>query len=516
VEGTPFGRYQLLGLVGRGGMGEVWRAHDSDTNRTVALKLLPESLAHDPKFEARFRREAQAAAGLNDPHVVPIHHFGEIDGRLYVDMRLIEGRDLLEIINGRPMDPRRAVGIVEQIAGALDAAHRIGLVHRDVKPSNILVGEKDFAYLIDFGIARAEGDSALTSAGSTLGTWAYMAPERFETGDTSPSGDVYALTCVLYESLTGRRPYEGTSPQQVMSAHMHATPPRPTSVVPRLAPGLDAVVATGMAKSRAQRFSSAGDLGKAARLSLEVPATAVGRQPQPQPLPPPTRPALVSQQRPAPLVRAPSVFGMATSDRRRPRWPWAVVAAGAVAAVTVSVVVAVSPDSEPSLAQPTTTTTTALPTSTSQTTSVPPATTLSQATVPAPVLEGGVTNGPLTFSVSSAETTDVIKPGTSAELRAEGTFVIVRMTVYNATAEKATFLAGDQQLVTAGSAVEYDFSATFELDTSGVVVPVGPHQSEDVLVVFDAPKDVPIEAIRVVGELAGKGTDVPLPAVTRG
>ena len=190
-------------LLGRGGMGEVWRAYDTAIDRVVALKVLPADLADDPVFQERFRREARAAAGLDEPHVVPIHDFGEIDGRLYVTMRLIQGQDLQKMLQAGPLPPERAVAIIEQIASALHAAHRIGLVHRDVKPSNIRVAENDFAYLIDFGIARAVGESGLTSTGVAVGTWAYMAPERFQSGIADARADIYALTCVLYQSLTG-------------------------------------------------------------------------------------------------------------------------------------------------------------------------------------------------------------------------------------------------------------------------------------------------------------------------
>src|SRR6202023_830334 len=179
VEGTPFGRYRLIELLGRGGMGEVWRAHDTRTDRVVAVKVLPAHFAQDSTFEQRFRREAHAAARLNNPHVVPIHDYGEIDGRLYVDMRLIEGRDLQTVLAAGPIDPARAVGIIEQVAKALNAAHKVGLVHRDVKPSNILLAEDDFAYLIDFGIARGTDETGLTGTGNVIGTWPYMAPERF-------------------------------------------------------------------------------------------------------------------------------------------------------------------------------------------------------------------------------------------------------------------------------------------------------------------------------------------------
>ena len=163
VEGTPFGRYRLIELLGRGGMGEVWRAYDTDTDRIVAIKVLPAHFSDNEDFKQRFRREAHAAARLNTPHVVPIHHYGEIDGRLYVDMRLIEGRDLQAILGQGPLDPARAVTIVEQVAKALQAAHNVGLVHRDVKPSNVLVAEYDFAYLIDFGIARGVDQTGLTN-----------------------------------------------------------------------------------------------------------------------------------------------------------------------------------------------------------------------------------------------------------------------------------------------------------------------------------------------------------------
>src|SRR6059058_604989 len=177
VEATPFGHYQLQELIGRGGMGEVYRAFDTKTDRVVALKVLPHRLAEDEIFQQRFRREAQAAAALNEPHVVPIHGYGEIDGRLYLDMRMIEGRNLgtmLEDAEGKPLGPAFAVKVVEQVATALDAAHEAGLIHRDVKPSNVLTTDRDFVYLIDFGLARTAGEKGLTTAGNTLGTLAYM------------------------------------------------------------------------------------------------------------------------------------------------------------------------------------------------------------------------------------------------------------------------------------------------------------------------------------------------------
>ena len=212
MDGTPFGQYRLIELLGRGGMGEVWRAYDTVTDRVVALKVLPANFAEDSVFQQRFRREAHAAAQLNEPHVVPIHTYGEIDGRLFVDMRLIEGRDLQTVLTDGPLSPDRAVQIVEQVAQALYAAHAVGLVHRDVKPSNILVDDNDFAYLIDFGIARAAGETGLTNTGATIGTWSYMAPEWFQGSTADARADIYALGCVLYESLIGRLPFPGQHP----------------------------------------------------------------------------------------------------------------------------------------------------------------------------------------------------------------------------------------------------------------------------------------------------------------
>ena len=200
MDATSFGHYQLRELLGRGGMGEVYRAFDTRTDRVVALKVLPPHMAEDKVFQQRFRRESQAAASLSDPHVVPIHGYGEIGGRLYLDMRLIDGKTLGDILAERegPVDTTLAVEVVEQVATALDAAHQEHLIHRDVKPSNILLTKQQFAYLIDFGLARTAGEQGMTTAGNTLGTLAYMAPERFDAGQSDPRADVYALACVLY------------------------------------------------------------------------------------------------------------------------------------------------------------------------------------------------------------------------------------------------------------------------------------------------------------------------------
>ena len=268
-EGTQFGPYRLLRLIGKGGMGEVYEAEDTVKDRVVALKLLPEGVSHDPVFRKRLQREAHSAGRLQEPHVVPIHDYGEIDGVLYVDMRMINGSDLRKILkNFGPMTPARAVAIVRQIASALDAAHEGGVMHRDVKPENILINRDDFAYLVDFGIANAASDEKLTELGTAVGTYAYMAPERFTSGVVTYRADIYALACVLHECLTGSQPYGGDSVSVVITAHLMQPIPRPSAERPGVPAAFDQVIARGMAKKADERFASAGDLAMAATAAL--------------------------------------------------------------------------------------------------------------------------------------------------------------------------------------------------------------------------------------------------------
>lgn len=276
MEFEQFGAYRIEGLLGRGGMGEVYRAFDTEHDRVVALKVLSEHLAADAGYRERFRREAHLAARLNEPHIVPIHRYGEIEGRLFLDMRLVPGRDVAEVLaHDGPMTPARAVAIVGQAARALDSAHADGLIHRDVKPSNILVtgeGDDEFVYLVDFGIARSTTDAAgpaLTQTGSALGSFDYMAPERFLEQPVDKRVDVYALACVLFECLTGRRPFTGDGLAVLMYAHLNTEPPAPSSVRPDLPHALDAVVLKGLAKDPDARYATAGELAAAARKALQ-------------------------------------------------------------------------------------------------------------------------------------------------------------------------------------------------------------------------------------------------------
>ncbi|PRY38617.1 serine/threonine-protein kinase [Umezawaea tangerina] len=292
MAAETFGPYRIGELLGRGGMGEVHRAYDTAHDRVVALKRLSAQYHADDDFRARFRSESKIVARLREPHVIPIHAYGEIEGRLYIDMRLVEGQDLTKLLEHGPLEPRRAVRILEQVASALDAAHEDGLVHRDVKPSNILVGANDFVYLVDFGIARSASPAAThhTASGDIVGTLDYMAPERFGAGPVDGRVDVYALACVLFSSVADRRPFLADSTAAQIWAHMQEPPPRASSSNPNVPPALDDVIAKGMAKDPAWRYPTAGALASAAAAALDAPRpvfTAPPPVPAPPLLPPP-------------------------------------------------------------------------------------------------------------------------------------------------------------------------------------------------------------------------------------
>ncbi|WP_290054872.1 serine/threonine-protein kinase [Amycolatopsis solani] len=295
-----FGPYRVESLIARGGMGEVYRAHDTRHDRVVALKLLAPGFAADREFQERFRREAHAVARLREPHVIPIHAYGELDGRLYLDMRLVDGDDLgsRRAAGGAP-PVADAVDVVGQVARALAAAHAEGLVHRDVKPSNVLVDATGFAYLVDFGIARAAGSATgLTATGGAVGTLDYMAPERFTDAPADHRVDVYSLACVLHQCLTGSKPFPASTAASLIGAHLHQPPPRPSALRPGLPAAFDDVIARGMAKDPADRFGSVAELADAARAALggtspvraAAPPTRQATRVSPMPEPVPERP----------------------------------------------------------------------------------------------------------------------------------------------------------------------------------------------------------------------------------
>ena len=273
-----FGPYRLDALLGRGGMGEVYRAFDTQHERVVALKRLAPHLADDPDFRARFKQEARLAARLRNPHIITIHRFGELAGHLFIDMRYVEGFDAADLVKAvGPLTPHRTVALVEQVASALDTAHAAGLVHRDVKPSNLLLDREvsqqlgDFIYLADFGITRSSSTArsySLTRTGALLGSLDYMAPEQFD-GVVDKRVDIYALTCVFFELLTGKKPYHGAGLPALMHAHVNVAP---TGSLPGsnadLGTAFDDVISRGMAKNPVDRFHSAGELAAAARAAL--------------------------------------------------------------------------------------------------------------------------------------------------------------------------------------------------------------------------------------------------------
>jgi serine/threonine protein kinase len=309
VDEVEFGRYRLLSLIGEGGMGKVYRAHDTVIGRDVAVKVLPTELGSEPGYRARFKREAHTAARLTEPHIIPIFDTGEIDGQLYLVMPIIEGADVHALLQREgPMNPPRAIHVIEQLGAALDVAHAAGLVHRDIKPSNALVTARDFVYLIDFGIAHDGAATRLTSTGMMVGTLAYMAPERFTEGQADARSDVYALACVLHECLTGTQPYPGDSLEQQIAGHLTLAPPRPSAQRSEVPTGLDDVIAAGMAKDPERRYQSGHELATAARQALSTPrerARPTAPRPDPtRPVPPPVgTPRPVSQQMTAPVPR---------------------------------------------------------------------------------------------------------------------------------------------------------------------------------------------------------------------
>jgi len=260
--------YRIEELAARGGMGVVYRATQLALGRPVALKLISPRLADDPQFRERFQRESQLAASIDHPNVIPVYEAGASDGCLFISMRWVDGTDLNTMIKrGGGLDPARAARIVSQVSAALDAAHAHGLLHRDVKPANVLVAAdvREHVYLTDFGLVkRMAGGAKLTPSGELLGTVDYVAPEQIRGGAADRRSDVYSLGCVLFHCLTGAVPFEADDDIATIYAHLNEPPPRPTDVVPGLPRELDAVVARAMAKDPPDRYPSAGELGAAA------------------------------------------------------------------------------------------------------------------------------------------------------------------------------------------------------------------------------------------------------------
>ena len=282
TTGTVLAGYRILEPIGRGGMGVVYRAEEPALGRLVALKVLAPALAAHEEFRRRFLREMRLAASIEHPNILPIYRAGEDRGLLYLAMRYIDAHDLHEVLRrGGSLEVGRALWIVEQVAHALDAAHQRGLVHRDVKPANVLLtaptaNGREHAYLVDFGVARPiTGGASITGGGMILGTPSYAAPEQLSGGLVDARTDVYALGCVLYECLSGRPPFAAGSDQALVLAHLHASPPPVRSVRPDLPAALDGAIARALAKSSEQRYRSCGEFTAAARRAVHGGAPSV-------------------------------------------------------------------------------------------------------------------------------------------------------------------------------------------------------------------------------------------------
>ena len=267
--GSVIAGYRIDSRIGRGGMGVVYRAHHLSLERQAALKVIQPDLAESSGFRERFSREARVAAALAHPNIVTVYDAGEVDGTLYLAMQYIEGSDLARMLStdGR-LKPYRAIDVCRQVGDALDAAHAQGLIHRDVKPANVLIAGRN-AYLTDFGLTKRLGGTQVTIAGDVVGTIHYVAPEQIEGREVTARSDVYSLGCVLYHCLTGRMPFERDTDVAVIYAHLSEPPPKPSRTRPDLADGFDDVIARALDKNPERRFQTCAELMGAARAVVE-------------------------------------------------------------------------------------------------------------------------------------------------------------------------------------------------------------------------------------------------------
>ncbi|HEY7125407.1 MAG TPA: serine/threonine-protein kinase [Ktedonobacterales bacterium] len=282
LEGRTLGRYRLLKGIGQGGMAQVYLAQDERLDRQVAIKILPMALAKEGNFLARFEREARSAAKLQHPNILPVHDYGQQDGITYLIMPFISGGTLAQRISQArgPLPLNKVVLWTGEMASALQFAHSQGIIHRDVKPGNMLIADGEHIVLSDFGIAKVVDDAAnLTMVGSTVGSPDYMSPEQAN-GDPDYRSDIYSLGVVVFQMLTGRVPFTAGTPVQVMLMHVQAKPPLPRSFNPSLPPQVDAVIQKALAKRPAERYQAANELAEALRDALQG---VIGT-------PPPTRP----------------------------------------------------------------------------------------------------------------------------------------------------------------------------------------------------------------------------------
>jgi eukaryotic-like serine/threonine-protein kinase len=285
-EGSTIdGRYRLLRRIGSGGMADVWLAEDPHLQRRVALKILHRRFAQDREFVERFRREAEAAAGLSHPNIVAVFDRGDVDGTYYIAMQLLEGRSLKELID-QGLTPEQTCALIRQVLEAAGYAHRHGVVHRDLKPQNVIVDDEGAATVTDFGIARA-GASEITQAGSVMGTPHYLSPEQAQGQAVTAVSDLYSIGVILYEALAGQVPFEADSAVAIAMKQVSTAPQRPSSINPAVSPALDAVVMRALEKDPGQRFQSAEAFIAALDQASRNPAAEPGSTAAFAPLPPP-------------------------------------------------------------------------------------------------------------------------------------------------------------------------------------------------------------------------------------
>jgi serine/threonine-protein kinase len=317
-EGTTIdGRYRLLRRIGSGGMADVWLAEDPHLQRRVALKVLHKRFAQDREFVERFRREAEAAAGLSHPNVVAVYDRGDVDGTYYIAMQLLEGRSLKQLID-QGLAPEQSVGLIRQVLEAAGFAHKHGVVHRDLKPQNVIVDDEGVATVTDFGIARA-GASEITQAGSVMGTPHYLSPEQAQGQEVTAVSDLYSIGVMLYEALSGRAPFEAESAVAIAMKQVSHTPQRPSSIAAAVSPALDAVTMRALEKDPGQRFQSADAFIAALDAALRDPGAPGGGTAAFAPLPPPVAAPEEAEAR-----------DEAEEEERRRRRFWLILAVAAV------------------------------------------------------------------------------------------------------------------------------------------------------------------------------------------